>query len=446
MAIAMALAACPGVPSVDGAAASGMSHGWDVIHRFSADMNKFPMPFSGAMSQMPIHNFFLHDPQGSADSTTKIPPGCDPDDHKYCHGKGMEAYEEVYKQAMVERLEAKKAKQAKEEKEAKKAAAAAAAAKEPMRITLNIHPHPHPHALTALPSNPHPHRLTASPSKPSLPDPTTYDDNVLIRLPPGLDLPEATELPSGLPGRASTWPVAPAMTKMQASSAVGPPPGLDLLEPTEPPSGFPGRASTWPVAPAMAKMRASSAVTTVPAMQRLPKTSEGTTPFQWSVETRKLHTTDKVCVSPSFEWHSGSDIAKFKMMILPKAVNDKKCGPSFKKAKGRAALEVKCEANPPKKGIKLRIAVTNRLDPKLLTATLPAIVHNFNEANICTMKGPEVDGDWLLPFETAEAKFVVKIEVYNEYDDSDGDDDSKRIEEVTEMKGVSWQNACCQEA
>jgi len=148
------------------------------------------------------------------------------------------------------------------------------------------------------------------------------------------------------------------------------------------------------------------------SMMELDKTPDGTTPHQWTVDARKLKTSDKIIVSPSFERpRDGASAAKFKLMILPKSVDEKRGGSSFRKAKGRAMVQVKCEANPPEKKVKLRLSVTDKDNTKQLRPWCGPLVHNFSEANICI-----ISELWDLPFGTDEPTFLVVVEFYDEDD------------------------------
>eukprot|EP00929_Paragymnodinium_shiwhaense_P115671 TRINITY_DN8468_c0_g1_i1.p1 TRINITY_DN8468_c0_g1~~TRINITY_DN8468_c0_g1_i1.p1 ORF type:complete len:432 (+),score=86.02 TRINITY_DN8468_c0_g1_i1:225-1520(+) len=87
----------------------------------------------------------------------------------------------------------------------------------------------------------------------------------------------------------------------------------------------------------------------------------------WNVDARKLRGNDKQAVSPAFEvplLYPSVEVATgiFKMMIYPKAVSDGKGGSSFKKARGRGIVQVKCESDLPFREagrVRFRISVGN---------------------------------------------------------------------------------------
>lgn len=67
----------------------------------------------------------------------------------------------------------------------------------------------------------------------------------------------------------------------------------------------------------------------------------------WTVDARKLRTNDRLTVSPLFKLSDGHLHAPplpFKMIISPKVAPDGKGSGSFKKAQGKAIIQLKCEA------------------------------------------------------------------------------------------------------
>jgi len=68
--------------------------------------------------------------------------------------------------------------------------------------------------------------------------------------------------------------------------------------------------------------------------------------INWTVDARKLRGNDKQAVSPPFElsFGPGHPSVTFKMMIYPKVSSENKGGASFKKAKGKGSIQLKCEA------------------------------------------------------------------------------------------------------
>jgi len=65
----------------------------------------------------------------------------------------------------------------------------------------------------------------------------------------------------------------------------------------------------------------------------------------WTLEERRLRSSDKVAVSPQFEIGIGGRQEPFKLLVNPKHTSEARGGGGFKKAKGRAFLQLKCEAD-----------------------------------------------------------------------------------------------------
>eukprot|EP00927_Polykrikos_kofoidii_P019054 TRINITY_DN1887_c0_g2_i1.p1 TRINITY_DN1887_c0_g2~~TRINITY_DN1887_c0_g2_i1.p1 ORF type:complete len:460 (-),score=81.89 TRINITY_DN1887_c0_g2_i1:129-1433(-) len=95
------------------------------------------------------------------------------------------------------------------------------------------------------------------------------------------------------------------------------------------------RAKTCPAAPITSKP---------PTITRTTCKKSGVSRVRWTVDYRKLKVKDRVAVSPSFEL--GDNIQGiFRMMLYPTAVSDRKGGASFKKAKGKGSIHIKCESS-----------------------------------------------------------------------------------------------------
>lgn len=100
--------------------------------------------------------------------------------------------------------------------------------------------------------------------------------------------------------------------------------------------------------------------TMTPAVQ-IETTEGGIIHVRWTITTNKLKSTDKQVVSPPFgiPWiETGAD--SFRMMMHPAIVNNEKGGASFKRAKGRGVVKLKCEEsleNATAAVVRLRIAI-----------------------------------------------------------------------------------------
>jgi len=109
----------------------------------------------------------------------------------------------------------------------------------------------------------------------------------------------------------------------------------------------------------------------------------GRTLVQWAVDAKKLDSQDKQAVSPQFLVDlPGFGPQPFKMTIYPKVINDGKRGASFKKAKGRGRVVLKCEAQLPQgvPDVAFRIGIGR--GEKVQPYRGP-LTHNFSERSMC---------------------------------------------------------------
>merc|ERR1712066_906067 len=62
--------------------------------------------------------------------------------------------------------------------------------------------------------------------------------------------------------------------------------------------------------------------------------------IRWTVDARRLRSTDREAVSPNFELVAGSEI-NFKMVMRPRKMEDTRGGNSFKKAKNKGTVQLR---------------------------------------------------------------------------------------------------------
>lgn len=136
---------------------------------------------------------------------------------------------------------------------------------------------------------------------------------------------------------------------------------------------------------------------------------------QWTVDARKLKVKDKVAVSPSFEL--GAMVpGTFRMMLYPTAVSERKGGASFKKAKGKGSVHVKCESPLGEvydKAVTLTILVCNAQEDASLqeeTARGP-VKHNFAESGICSLPKDQEEWDFGKATDEDTQNFVVILDI-----------------------------------
>ncbi|CAE8591292.1 unnamed protein product, partial [Polarella glacialis] len=115
----------------------------------------------------------------------------------------------------------------------------------------------------------------------------------------------------------------------------------------------------------------------------------------WTVDAKKLRGSDKVAVSPPFELDNTP--GRFKMMLVPKPVSDRKGGACFKKAKGKGFIQLKCEAGlgtAASCAVRLNVSVgTGRPDSVWQSPIKEPVYHNFEECGVCQLP-PRQEDEW----------------------------------------------------
>jgi len=132
----------------------------------------------------------------------------------------------------------------------------------------------------------------------------------------------------------------------------------------------------------------------------------------WTVDARKLRANDKQAVSPPFQLSFGDHFPNvaFKMMIYPKIVNDSKGGASFKKARGRGFVQLKCEAElfDVAAPVNFRIAIGSK---ETLQEPRGPVCHNFSASAVCGLRKEEEEWDFAAVVDQESMTFVVCLEI-----------------------------------
>jgi hypothetical protein len=159
-----------------------------------------------------------------------------------------------------------------------------------------------------------------------------------------------------------------------------------------------------------------------PTITRCHSEESDTLSIRWSVDARKLRVKDKVAVSPSFELVDGVP-GTFRLMLYPKAVSDRKGGASFKKAKGKGSVHVKCESPEGSVHdgiIALRISVgsgggciSDGSDLPQQEAPRGPVMHNFAESGICSLPSEQEEWDFGKATDDDTQNFIVCLEILN---------------------------------
>jgi len=132
----------------------------------------------------------------------------------------------------------------------------------------------------------------------------------------------------------------------------------------------------------------------------------------WTVDARKLRGNDKQAVSPPFELSFGPHFPQitFKMMIYPKATNDSKGGASFKKARGRGYVQLKCEAELSEAiaNVSFRISIGSGEN---VQAPRGPVLHNFSSSAVCGLPKEQEEWDFAAVIDQDSMTFVVCLEI-----------------------------------
>lgn len=178
-----------------------------------------------------------------------------------------------------------------------------------------------------------------------------------------------------------------------------------------PPPPMLARAKSTPVG--------AAAVPAAPAVDVEEAEEEGSYRVRWTVDARKLKVKDKVVVSPSFKLSTdqqGALGSTFRVVMYPTAVSDRKGGASFRKAKGKGSVHLKCESNIDQAtGSVLEVYFLVKSvcedDPDQETRRGP-VLHNFFESGFCSLPKHESEWDFQRATEASSSEsFVVLLEI-----------------------------------
>jgi hypothetical protein len=133
--------------------------------------------------------------------------------------------------------------------------------------------------------------------------------------------------------------------------------------------------------------------------------SDSTTVVQWTVDVKKLQSTDRVIVSSPFVLPLGGQLLPFRMMLVPTAVCKRKGGNCFKRAQGRGGVQLKCEASDPPQDADAKIQYAMRVGCGCLRGP---VEHDFRQSMVC---GFSTDWNFAEAEDIASRTFTVQLEV-----------------------------------
>jgi len=128
-------------------------------------------------------------------------------------------------------------------------------------------------------------------------------------------------------------------------------------------------------------------------MERLFSATSQRERIRWTVDARKLKSSDREAVSPTFEVSCGG-MLKFKMVLKPKVMDSQKGGACFKKSRNKGYVELRCVTELESE-THVKPILTFRLQvgsAKRSEAFRGPLRHNFAERAICGL--PEGQDEW----------------------------------------------------
>merc|ERR1719502_146382 len=82
--------------------------------------------------------------------------------------------------------------------------------------------------------------------------------------------------------------------------------------------------------------------------------------IRWTIDSRKLKSSDREAVSPIFPVTCGGDV-NFKMVLKPKVLDSNKGGACFKKSRNKGYVELRCVTDLEAEGPLVKPTLTFRL-------------------------------------------------------------------------------------
>lgn len=134
--------------------------------------------------------------------------------------------------------------------------------------------------------------------------------------------------------------------------------------------------------------------------------------IRWTVDAHKLDKKDKQAVSPPFNLSFGerdSDVP-FKLIIYPKNVSEAKGGASFRKAKGKGFVQLKCEADLALAAQDIKFSLSVGHEGKMEKRRGP-VSHNFSQSAVCGLPKGEDEWDFNACKDEHSKTFVICLEV-----------------------------------
>eukprot|EP00933_Yihiella_yeosuensis_P044516 TRINITY_DN3974_c0_g2_i1.p1 TRINITY_DN3974_c0_g2~~TRINITY_DN3974_c0_g2_i1.p1 ORF type:complete len:478 (+),score=93.28 TRINITY_DN3974_c0_g2_i1:97-1434(+) len=140
--------------------------------------------------------------------------------------------------------------------------------------------------------------------------------------------------------------------------------------------------------------------------------------IRWTVDARKLKSTDREAVSPQFELTFGAPVM-FKMIMKPKAVSNERGGSCFKRSRGKGTVELRSINLDSTSELAVKPVVTFRIGVGSSTIKPEKIRgpvrHDFSEKPISGLPDGQAIWDFGRCVDEATQTFVVCLEVLSGY-------------------------------
>jgi len=135
--------------------------------------------------------------------------------------------------------------------------------------------------------------------------------------------------------------------------------------------------------------------------------------IRWNVDARKLKSTDREAVSPTFEVSCGATV-KFKMVLKPRVRTNDKGGACFAKSGRKGYVELRCVSDLEKEGAAVRPILTFRLQIASARRTEPfrgPVRHNFADRALCGLPDGQDEWDFGKVVDNTKNEFGVVLEL-----------------------------------
>jgi len=138
--------------------------------------------------------------------------------------------------------------------------------------------------------------------------------------------------------------------------------------------------------------------------------SNAATSVRWTVDAKKMRSTDRVVVSSLFMLLLSGQPMPFRMMLVPAVACRRRGGHCFKKARGVGRVQLKCEASdiPEDINTKIRFALSVGSEP-----LRGPHEHDLRHAMLCGLPRDEADWNFVEAEDIASHTFAVCLTVLN---------------------------------